>query len=214
VPSIYLLPPSLPPGLRDGHGFEPLPNARVRDRDQGEARMRPRFRSVPDRCTITWRFTQAEFDVFDEWFENTIVVGTEDFDLQVADRATEQGISWWTARFIGEYERADASGLRYRVSATLLLVDEIGAVRVPPGIEASGGITFDGEVSFEPAVIAASGDIAFDGGVSFDVPDLLASGDIAFDGGVEMSGGTAGSGLLTESGEVYLTEGGVPLITE
>jgi hypothetical protein len=206
VASLYTIPPSLPPGLREGHGFEPLPNARVRQRDQGEARMRPRYRSVPDQCTITWRFTQAEFDVFDEWFENTIIVGSTDFDLQVADRATALGKTWFTARFLGDYERSDASGLRYRVSANLLLVDELGAVRVAPGIEASGGIVFSGGVSFDPPLLTPEGGITFGGSVDFGLPALMAGGGIEFGGGTEMEGGVSG-GRVTEGTDARITEG-------
>jgi hypothetical protein len=206
VASLYTIPPSLPPGFREGHSFEPLANARVRQRDQGEARMRPRYRSVPDQCTITWRFTQAEFDVFDEWFENTIRVGSFDFDLQVADRATQLGTTWFTARFVSDYERSDASGLRYRVSAQLLLVDELGPVRVAPGIEASGGIVFAGGVAFDPPPLLASGGIEFGGGVDFGPPVFMAGGGIAFGGGCHM--GDAVAGFITEEGEQFASESG------
>ncbi|MGA0608825.1 hypothetical protein [Caldimonas sp. KR1-144] len=204
--SIYVLPESMPPALRDGHSFQPLPNARKRDRDAGESRMRPRFRSVPDVCTVSWFIEdQAVFDAFHDWFEETIVVGTEDFDIQVADREAF-GRRWYTARFIDDagYEvQIDECG-RYTVSATLWLVEDIGTERVAPGIEASGGIVFGGGASFELAALAGSGDIAFSGGAVFVPPALLAAGGIEFEGGAEFPASV--EARITEDDEDRLTE--------
>lgn len=209
--SIHTFPADLPPALQQGHSFQPLANARNRKRDQGETRMRPRYRSVPDQCVISWFFeTQEEFDTFHDWFEDTVVVGSSDFDLQVADRDTF-GVTWWTARFIDEYKFEVDEVCRYTVSAQLLLVEELGPTRVAPGIEASGGIEFAGGVSFAPPLLRASGGIAFGGGVDFGLPALTPSGGIAFSGGWTI---VSVEGFVTEDNDQFVTEGGDTLTPE
>ena len=125
-------PESLPKPLVAGHGFTPMPNARERERDAGERRMRPKYRSVPDTCSVSWLYTQDEFDAFHEWYEADLIGGTRDFDTQLQARGTEYGLTWFECRFVGDYgfeELMTADGLMYRVSATLLAVDEIGEDR-------------------------------------------------------------------------------------
>lgn len=133
----------LPEPMVDEYGFQPKPNARLRDRDQGEARMRPRWRSVPELLTVNWTLvTQEEFDVFHEWYERDLDVGSLDFDLPVQARGTPFDFTWYTAQFVGDYKCEVLDPFGYLVSATLLLIEELGSVRIPPGIEASIGLPF------------------------------------------------------------------------
>ena len=125
-------PDTLPRPLVAGHGFTPLPNARERERDAGERRMRPKYRSVPDSCTVSFVYTQAEFDAFHEWYEGELEGGVRDFDMQLQARGTDSGLTWFVCRFVGDYGFEDlmtADGIMYRVSATVLAVDEIGEDR-------------------------------------------------------------------------------------
>jgi hypothetical protein len=127
-----VFPETLPKPLVAGHGFTPLPNARERDRDAGERRMRPKYRTVPESCSVAWMLTQAEFDILHEFYESDLAGGTLDFDIQLQARGTESGLTWFECRFVGDYGFEDvmtADGLMYRVSATLLAVDEIGEDR-------------------------------------------------------------------------------------
>ena len=141
--SIRIYPLDLPAPLVEGHGFQPEPNARERPRDQGEMRMRPRFRSVPELCTVSWLYVeQAHFDAFDVWYEDELLAGSLDFDLRVQDRGTEFGRRWYTAQFVGDYRCDVLDALMYRVSATLRLVEDLGTLRIPPGIEATIGLNF------------------------------------------------------------------------
>ena len=135
--SVRLYPLHLPAALVAGHGFQPEPNARERVRDQGEMRMRPRWRSVPELCTVSWLYqTQQDFDDFDAWYEGDLQAGALDFDLRVQDRGTEFGQRWYTAQFVGDYRCEVFDALLYRVSATLRLIEDLGTLRIPPGIEA------------------------------------------------------------------------------
>lgn len=141
--SVRIYPLQLPSVLVEGHGFQPEPNARERARDQGEMRLRPRWRSVPELCTVSWLYVeQAQFDAFDAWYEDQLLAGSLDFDLLVQDRGTPFGRRWYTAQFVGDYRCEVLDALMYRVSATLRLVEDLGTLRIPPGVEATIGLRF------------------------------------------------------------------------
>lgn len=181
--SIRVFPEALPAALVAGHGFEPLPNARRRERDQGESRMRPRYRSVPEMCMASWLFDQEQFDVFHDWFEDALLAGSLDFDVRVQYRGTEYGTTWHTALFPEGYSAEVTHGLLYRITAPLLLREALGPVRLAPGISAAGGITFIGGVMLMPFTIEAAGAISFSGGVRPALATLSAAGGIEFNGG-------------------------------
>jgi hypothetical protein len=200
----------------------------------GESRTRPRYRRTHELVSVSWMLPQAAFDTFDDWYENELIVGAVQFDLQLQGRTSDPfGLLWYSAQFVGDYTSEfipgesihDLSGavigqrFLYRVSATLRLVDEIGAVRVPPGIELLGGIFFGGgEMQFPAAELALEGDgIVFGGDIEFPVFPLAAEGDgIVFGGGeMEMAGGFVASlARVTEAGESRVTEGGENRQTE
>lgn len=155
--SVRVYPEDLPAMLVDPLSFTPEPNAKERPRDQGEMRMRPRFRSVPDLCTASWIFqTQEDFDAFDEWYEDTLQAGSLDFDIQAQDRGTQYGHRWYTAQIVGDYRADVIVGPRYRVTATLRLIDDLGTVRIPPGIEATIGLNFTLAAQTVPPSFAAT----------------------------------------------------------
>lgn len=181
--SIRVFPESLPAALVAGHGFEPLPNARIRERDQGESRMRPRYRSVPEMCAASWLLDQDQFDVFHDWFEDSLIAGSLDFDVRVQLRGTQTGTTWYTAVFPQGYSADVTHGLLYRINAPLLLREELGPIRIAPGISAWGAIEFTGSVRMTPFVLSASGAITFDGGVGVGLSGIQASGGISFGGG-------------------------------
>lgn len=146
--------------MADGHGFQLLENARPRARDQGESRMRPRWPSVPERCTVRWRLTQAQFDTFHAFHEDDLLSGSLDFDVQVQLRGeasgTSSGVTWYTVLIEGEYSVEVDKTQRYVVSATLRLVEELGPVRIPPGIEASIVLSFGLSAQTLPPPLAAT----------------------------------------------------------
>lgn len=158
--SVRVIPPSLPTALADGHGFRLLENARPRARDQGESRMRPRWYTVPERCTTRWRLTQAQFDTFHDFYEDVLLAGTLDFDVLVQLRGeasgTSSGVTWYTALFEGDYSFEVDKTQRYVVSATLRLVEELGPERVPPGIESSIVLSFGLTAQTVPPLLTAT----------------------------------------------------------
>jgi hypothetical protein len=157
VSSVRLYPPALPIAHVDGHAFQSEPNARKRPRDQGEMRMRPRFRSVPELLTATWMYkTQEEFDAFDAFYEDALLSGSLEFDVPVHDRGTPTGRRWYTAQVVGDY-RCDFDLPRiYRVTATLRLIEDLGTVRIPPGIQATIGINFGLTARTQAPTVAAT----------------------------------------------------------
>ena len=165
--SLQLYPPSLPPTLAQGHGFTPLANGRQRKRDAGEMRVRPRYRSTPEHATVVWVYDQTQFDVFDAWFENDLLVGSQVFDVQLHQRGGVLAALWYAARFVDEYQVQELEGLRYQVTATLLLLEELGPVRITPGIELSApGWAWAGRAAMPAATIALAGvGVRWQGGV-------------------------------------------------
>ena len=157
--SIRVFPQHLPAALVAGHGFEPQPNARQRERDQGEMRLRPRWRSVPEHASVTWLLDQDGFDAFDAWFEDSLKAGTGDFDVRVQHRGTQWGTTWYTAMFLGGVYGCDvvpsATGLMYRVTASLQLIEELGPVRVSPGITATLRVNYSLTARTTPPTITA-----------------------------------------------------------
>lgn len=163
--SVRVFPSSLPTALADGHGFQLLENARPRARDQGESRMRPRWYTVPERCTVRWRFTQTQFDAFHAFHEGTLLSGSLDFDVLVQRRGeasgTSDGVTWYTALFEGEYSFEVDKTQRYVVSATLRLVEELGPERVPPSIESSIVLNFGMTARTLPPLLTATISLPF-----------------------------------------------------
>ena len=112
-------PDALPLPLAEGHAFEPVDLARTVEMDSGHARRRRLFRSAPQVCAVSWRFTQAQFDAFFDFFEGELGAGARQFDVLVA--AQGQGLDWWTARFVEPYEAEALHGGRWSVQARLRL---------------------------------------------------------------------------------------------
>lgn len=176
--SLQAYPPTLPAAMVQGHGFTPLANGRGRDRDAGEKRLRPRYRQAPEQASVAWVFTQDQFDAFDAWFEGDLVVGSQVFDVQLHERGGLQTTLWYVSRFVGDYAAQELEGLRYQVTATLLLLEELGPVRVLPGIELGRpGWTFGGRVGVPAAAIALGGvGVCWMGGVNLGVGYVELSG--------------------------------------
>jgi hypothetical protein len=228
MPSLIVFPATLPSALVQGRSFQQVPNARPRERDMGESRARPRYRRTEELVAVSWMLQQAQLDTFHDWYEDELIVGTDRFDLQLQGRGAEPfGMLWYSARFVGDYtaEFVPGESIRdlagavigqrhlYRVSATLRLIEEIGASRTPPGIELLGGIVFGtGGMQFPAATLALQGGIVFGaGGMAFPSSALAAEGDgIVFGGGeMEMAGGEIDpSERVVESDESRVTEGG------
>lgn len=206
--SIREFPPALPAALVAGHGFQPVPNARPRDRDQGEMRLRPRYRSSPEVCSASWLFDQDQFDAFHDWFEDELQAGALDFDVRVQHRGTEYGTTWYTAVFAQDYAAEVLHTLLYRVTAPLVLRELIGPVRVPPTVQALGRASFSGGAGMGEAALSASGGIALGGGAGMGAVPLQGRGAVAFGGGGPLRGLAVAQAREADDGSERETDSG------
>jgi hypothetical protein len=185
--SPFALPDAVPPPLASGHSFSVAPLGRPRDRDQGERRMRPRFRFVPLEVDVSWALTQAEFDALDVFFNDTIRAGESSFDARVHLRGSDFAREWFTCQWIGDYEwsvgTASAEGLEYRVSTRLRLLESLGETREAPGILASGADVDTGGARLAAGILRASGTDVDDGTADFEGIQTFAGGADTDDGG-------------------------------
>lgn len=135
-PNPHAWPAALPAFLLAGHALAHVGVGEQVDYEQGESRERRTDEWAPRIASVSARMTQAQFDLFDGWFETDLQAGTRRFDARVADPGSAPAYAaWWAAQFIGPY-RVSAASARYTVSAELLLLDGPYAVRVAPGLAA------------------------------------------------------------------------------
>jgi hypothetical protein len=190
MPSILVVPAGLPLLRVSPHAFSPKPTVRERARDQGESRTRSRFRGPPpQRLTGEWVLTQDEFDIFYAWHEAELLAGTSEFDVQTEAQGGGPvgGITWWTVRFMGSvWEALNAGGVTpgkfWRVSVELLLIDEIGEFRVPPGMMAEGSLLFTGYAASPGPAARAMGSLIFGGFALAPTLPARAMGSLLFTG--------------------------------
>lgn len=194
------LPRAIPVPRRRPHAFSPLDASETKPRDQGEQRRMPLYATVPQLLEAEWFLTQAQFDLFADFYEDDLAAGAERFDLRVAQQGTsglQHGarLTYWTAQFIEPYRVVTRGRSHYVVSATLLLLGSPFDIRVAPGILASGRDRDTGRVLFAGLPIRAHGTDADTGGAVFPAEGLFASGTDADTGawrtGLEPEGGSA-----------------------
>jgi len=89
------------------------------DMDSGYVRMRRRFRSVPTIYEVQWLMSQAEFGIFEGWFDSVIASGAEAFDISLPNG---QGTSTMSARFNGMWSSQMANCESYYTVTAQLLV--------------------------------------------------------------------------------------------
>lgn len=159
--SIRVYPSNLQPALVDGYTITPGPNGRQRPRDQGELRIRPRWTTVHDTCELSWDFLQSDFDIFEHWYEYDLQAGTLDFDIQVHEYGSVDDLTWYTAKIRGEYTCRVSQVLDYNVRATVDLIENLGTLRIPPGIQATIGLNFGLTARTAPPQIAATIELNF-----------------------------------------------------
>lgn len=150
-PSDHRYPGELPPFFATGHSFEHIGVAEDVAFERGEDRSRQIYTFNPQLVNITTELTQAQFDVFDAWFENDLCAGACRFDVLVASQGGT-GVSWWTSQFVETY-KWEAFGWYYAVTARLLLLDGPYASRVDPTLR--GAMT----LSTGLAALSASGSV-------------------------------------------------------
>lgn len=132
-------PSDLPVPLRDTYSetFEQI--HRSLDMEVGTARRRARMRTAPRRFSLSFILDQAEFSVFDYWWQNTILGGERQFDIQLLDEDDIDPLVWYTVNVVnGEYSLNVPQSFDYEVSFTVRAVGESFADR-PVGTDTLSG---------------------------------------------------------------------------
>lgn len=115
--TLLRFPPELPPPLRDGYGIAPEDGRLAFEPEVGLPRRRRTAPTEPLRFELTWQFTQAQYTLFDLWWQDTIAGGTKLFDIQLLN--DRDALVWYTCEWIGEYEAEIVDVADWRVKATL-----------------------------------------------------------------------------------------------
>ncbi len=131
-PSDRRYPASLPGFLLAGHELAVGERVDPVQFDQGEDRHRDTRTFTPWLASVATWLTQAQLDLFHNWFEGDAEGGTALFDVQVHS-LVGGAPQWWQARFVGPY-RLEARSARYTVSAELILLDGPYATRPDVGL--------------------------------------------------------------------------------
>lgn len=114
-------PAGLPVPTREGYDFSQV-DAKVRTpMETGRARQRRKYQSVPSMVSASWIFTAAQAQLFEAWFEEVLLSGSEWFECPLS---TPQGLLNYRARFVGTYDGPAPLAHLWRIRATLELFEK------------------------------------------------------------------------------------------
>jgi len=134
-------PAQLPVGKLAGHVIDAVDISERTIYEAGEQRVRRLFTIVPQKASVSWFLSQEHFDIFDDWYENTLLAGSFPFDVQVAGEGVV-GVVWYTANFITPYTMETVAtrwGPMYRIGTSLLLMGESFGSRVATSLYSTIG---------------------------------------------------------------------------
>lgn len=114
-------PTTLPQPISDGYGITPEDPTIRTDMEVGAARTRRRTRARNDRVDVRWLFTDAQFVIFRDWFDDDAAGaagGSAWFYIRL--NIGTGGVQTVEARFVGIFKRGDFTPPDvWQVSATL-----------------------------------------------------------------------------------------------
>lgn len=113
-------PSTLPAVDNDGYAIAPLDQVIRTDMEVGAARTRRRTKARNDKVTVSWLMTDAQLNIFRDWFEDaaTGIAGGDAWffvDLPLGGATFLESAE---AKFVGA-PRLDRARRKWRVSATL-----------------------------------------------------------------------------------------------
>lgn len=110
-------PSNLPSPLVDGYAVSPVDQTARTDMEVGSARVRRRTFSTNDKVSLSWVFTDVEYQQFRVWHQSVIAGGASWFDIYLHTGQASPNVE---ARFVGPYKVAMVSArLIWKVSADL-----------------------------------------------------------------------------------------------
>lgn len=112
-------PAELPCGLRDGYGFKPVSPMMDTEMQTGRTRYRRKYSSTPTETTVNWLFNDMEAQLFESWFEEVLISGSQWFECPLK---TPQGLKHYKAHFKDIYEGPTLEGISFwKFRAVLVL---------------------------------------------------------------------------------------------
>jgi hypothetical protein len=112
-------PDGLPLPLRDGYGFAPFDPLVSTPLQSGRTIERLHFSGTPTEVSVTWELTRSEGSIFEDWFENTLISGSQPFGMPLK---TPLGLDVYEANFDDIYSGPTLVNLsHWRYSAKLRL---------------------------------------------------------------------------------------------
>ena len=143
LPAI-LVPPTLPRFIAAGHAITEGKVFAVSKPAAGLRRLRRLF-SVSERVVdISWRLSQAQMVVLDDWFENALAAGDRFFSIQVQDQDST-ALLWWRAKWLAPYRAEAQPGSYWSVTGQVKLYD-VGTSTAPAstGLAVTFGLALTG----------------------------------------------------------------------
>lgn len=119
--SAIRFPVEMPPPLRDA-GESSVDTRPAYVPEKGVARRRQFARKTPRIFDVTYDVTQAQFQVFDRWWQYTILSGEKPFDTQLWDDL--YGLTWFTVSVLQPYDASISRESDWQIRLKLLSVNE------------------------------------------------------------------------------------------
>jgi len=181
MPSGIAFPMDLPVVSRPGHGdmFEEIRSSF--EPEVGVARRRNRMRVAPRIFDIQLDLSQDEFSIFDYWWQDTILGGEKEFDIQLLN--DDNVLVWYTVNVLGEYSADVTKTMDWIVSFKVRAkLDAFGTIRVP-GTDTLAGTADVGLSSTSGGLLAytpfyGSGTIDLTATGEFNITGLLGAADV------------------------------------
>lgn len=165
---------------REGYNATFEETRSVVDMEAGPARRRNKYRRPPQLFDLQWTFNQADFTVFDIWWQDTIGGGTREFDIQLLD--DDETVVWYTVTAKGEYKAEVSEVMDWRVTLRVkALGANFGPVR-PAGTDelmglAEVGVTARGMLLI-PKVLRGSTSVGITAQARFSLPPLRGAASV------------------------------------
>lgn len=113
-------PAGLPKPERDGFGYEPVNPLLRSNLASGRARQRRLYTSVPTMVNVSWVFNDQEAQLFEAWWEDILVGGSQWFDCPLLTPESVGMVRAYEGRFTGIYSGPQLIGISlWRYTAEL-----------------------------------------------------------------------------------------------
>jgi hypothetical protein len=219
-PSDHRYPGELPHWGASGHSFEDVGVAEEVAFERGEDRARQKYTWAPQITSVSTLLNQAQFNRFSTFYEDELRAGTSRFDTLVAAQGEDVAAgtyqsAWWSAQFIAPYTAegiATSRGIHYRITAQLLLLDGPYATRTATTLR---GVTrslsqHTGQIASESVLRGLAVQTSEHPG-RIAQPTMRGTAEQITEHPGEITGSE--DGLVTESGDDWVSEGGERMVS-